>query len=541
FFVNTRDSAEFLVSQFRKWNEQLPLGIHHGSLSKEVRTRMEEAFKAQLLKALVATSSLELGIDIGSADFVLQYNSPRQVSRLIQRVGRSGHRIGEISKGAIIATTADELAESFIIARKALNEELEAAKIREVPLAVLANQIIAFGLTGKCSIERAYKTITRAYPFRNLSFRQFINVLTLLRNQRLLFVENGSFKAQKLGREYFYENISMIPDERVYHVIDLATRESIGSLDESFVVSYLEEDKSFTMKGQSWVVSSIESDRIFVTPCSEGEIPSWIGEEIPVPFEVAVEVGALRRTVVENEVIELKPFREYIETHRRVCALVPNDKLITIEKGDNLIILNACFGSKVNQTLAQLISTLLASQIGSSVGVHSDAYRIILELPESIDNAFERVQEYLKTMKIEALESFIKASLKNASLFKWYLLHVAKKFGALKKDADYRVVSLRKILDALKDTLIWEETIAKILWDKMDIERTKLVLAKIQTGDIEIKGTKLTPIGLEGYARRKELVLPERAEMEILELLKKRLESKRISVVCLSCKKARGL
>ena len=130
---------------------------------------MEEQFKAEELKGLICTSSLELGIDVGSVDFAIQFNSPRQVSRLIQRMGRAGHRVGERSEGAIVASNPDEIAESMVIARKAMDGELEELRVRENPLAVLANQLVAITMAGELEKERAYEIIRRSHLQKPLS------------------------------------------------------------------------------------------------------------------------------------------------------------------------------------------------------------------------------------------------------------------------------------------------------------------------------------------------------------------------------------
>jgi ATP-dependent Lhr-like helicase len=148
--------------------------VHHGSLSKEIRVQMEDDFKSERLKALICTSSLELGIDVGSADFTIQFDSPRQVTRLIQRVGRSGHRVGETSVGKIIATDPVEIAESLVISRRAMIEELEKLRIRPSPFSVLANQLVAMTLTeSRVDKDQAFAIVTKAYPFKDLLRKDF--------------------------------------------------------------------------------------------------------------------------------------------------------------------------------------------------------------------------------------------------------------------------------------------------------------------------------------------------------------------------------
>lgn len=302
FFVNTRDNAEFLSARYKIWEEKFPIGIHHGSLSKDVRISAENDFKEQKLKALICTSSLELGIDVGSVDFTLQFNSPRQVVRLIQRIGRSGHKIGKVSLGKIIAVNENEIFESLVIARKCLNEEIEEIKIRENSLSVLANQIVAFSLCGNNNIEKTYEIIKRAHPFRNLNKEKFLDLLEFLKKIGLIAKNEEEFWKGRNARKYFYSNISMILDEKTYKIRDITTRQIIGTLDESFVSIYLSEEEKFVVKGNSWKVVEIKEDEVLVQQIKEiARIPSWVGEEIPVPYEVAQEVGKLRRELSEDK------------------------------------------------------------------------------------------------------------------------------------------------------------------------------------------------------------------------------------------------
>ncbi|HYY48872.1 MAG TPA: DEAD/DEAH box helicase, partial [Thermoplasmata archaeon] len=196
FFVNTRDTAEFLSSRLAAWYQDPGIGVHHGSLSREVRMQAEDAFKAGSLRALVCTSSLELGIDVGRADFVLQYNSPREVSRLVQRIGRSGHGVGEVSDGVILATHEDDVSEAAAIARRALAEEIEDLVVRQDNRSVLANQLVAMAVSERfASLDEAYATVRRSWPFRALKRADFDEVVEQLASLRILWSRDG-----RLGR-----------------------------------------------------------------------------------------------------------------------------------------------------------------------------------------------------------------------------------------------------------------------------------------------------------------------------------------------------
>lgn len=538
FFVNTRDLAEALGVRYHLWDETIPIGVHHGSLSKEVRIQMEDDFKAERLRALICTSSLELGIDVGSIDLAIQYNSPRQVTRLIQRVGRAGHRVGERSVGKIVTTSPDEIAESLVIARRALLEELEERRIRENPLSVLANQLVAMTM-GQPSIEeeRAFAIVRRSYPFRSLPREKFDAVVLLLRQLKMLWWGEGRLRKSTKGMRYFFENISMIPDERTYRIRDISSRGIIGSLDESFVASYAEPYATFITRGRTWRVVEVREDEILVEQVREiGAVPSWIGEEIPVPFEVAQEVGALRRH------LEFGPYpvdRRTAGVYRGLIERqgakfpVPSDKLLLIEVGEKLLILHACFGSRVNDTIAKLLSTLLAAKLGESIGIRTDPYRIILELPRSL--RAEELLKLLRETKAETLDGLLKLIVKGSTYLRWQFLYVAKKFGAIAKDADYKLLNLARLIEVFEGTPIYEEAIAKTLSEHMDVPRTALVLKRIQEHQFEVAVSGLTPLGEEGLRAGRELMLPRRADRTILMALKARLEKEDVILHCLNC------
>ncbi|MDI6826676.1 MAG: DEAD/DEAH box helicase [Candidatus Aenigmarchaeota archaeon] len=189
-FTNTRDFAEILTSRLKQAYPNFPVENHHSSLSKEVRIRVENEFKNQKLKSVICTSSLELGIDIGSIDYVIQYMSPRQSSKAIQRVGRSGHELGRVSDGVIISTDIDDIFESAVVARQGMAENLEPINIHENALDVLAHQIVGISRDKyRVSLDEVYRIVKRAHPFRNLTREQFMSVCRQLENLRLVWLD----------------------------------------------------------------------------------------------------------------------------------------------------------------------------------------------------------------------------------------------------------------------------------------------------------------------------------------------------------------
>ncbi|HTX43939.1 MAG TPA: DEAD/DEAH box helicase, partial [Methanocella sp.] len=458
-FVNTRQSAEAIGARFKRLGEGI--AVHHGSLSKEARIEAEDSFKEGRVPALVCTSSMELGIDIGDIGHVIQYMSPREVCRLVQRVGRAGHRVGETSKGTVIAINEDDASEAWALTRRAAAGEIESVALHQKSYDALANQVCAMALEyGDVHSNKVYETVKRAYPYRDLSRKEFDLVLKQLVEERLIFVnEAGVINKKAKTRTYMYENLSMIPDEKRYDIQDVISGRFIGTLDEAFVIN-MELGSVFITRGDMWRIVEITEDRVRVEPVEnpQAEVPSWAGEEIPVPFEVALEVGAARRMAEEmngqpaekaiGRIMEKYPTdaytaRRFVEYVRRQAGdnyPVPTDRKVVVEDEQRTIIINACFGHKVNETLGRVITALLASRFGSGVAMEIDPYRIKLELPKRI-----RATDIVKLINdIDPIfvEPIIEKTLKNTMLLKWKMVHVARKFGALSRDVDYERISM---------------------------------------------------------------------------------------------------
>lgn len=532
FFVNTRDTAEILASRLREMGANIE--VHHGSLSREARVEAEEKFKEGRIKALICTSSLELGIDIGHADFVLQYNSPRQVTRIIQRVGRSGHKIGEISNGKIISINPEEYAEAYVIANRAIKNKIEKTKIRENPLSVLANQIISMAVEyGRIEAEKIYEIVKRAYPFRNLTRKKFYEVIEQLKKSRLIWFENGKVNKRRKSIFYFIDNISMIPDEKSYDVVDISSNKKIGKLDERFVSGYCETGYRFIMKGRAWEVVE-KKDKIMVSPVEKTyTVPDWAGEEIPVPFEIAREVGKLRRMVYEGKIKD-RIIEEEIKKQIENGFKVPCDNLITVEYGKDSVYIYTHFGTKVNETLSKLVGSLLSQRMDEMIAMGSDAYRIYFKIPKSFD--LKIIEDIFKSIESETVEPLLRIVLKNSSFIKWEVVKVARKFGIIEKGADYEKISINRIMNALQNTPFMEEVIDKAIWDRMDIDNTIKAIEMIRNGKIKFHFQGLSPITLEGEKIRQEFFKPDGVDASTLEALRKRIEDTKIKMVCINCK-----
>src|SRR5256712_9628926 len=230
----------------------------------------------------------------------------------------------------------------------------------------------------------------------------------------------------------------MIPDVRTYRVVDMGSRRVIGTLDEWVVAEHAKLGATFVMRGTTWRFVEFKEDRILVEAVREiGDVPSWIGEDIPVSFPVAQEVGRLRGTLdFGGYPAGPEGTRQFTEYSKGLAGKpVPTDTRVTVEVARDLVVINACFGSRVNETLAQLISSLISARFGQSVGVQSDPYRIVVEAPRSIEAA--RVIEILKPDDPDALEPLLRLVLRHSPYLPWAFVHVPTQLRALRPEAHW--------------------------------------------------------------------------------------------------------
>jgi ATP-dependent Lhr-like helicase len=557
-FVNTRQTAEALGSRFKKMGTNL--GVHHGSLSKDARIEVEEEFKAGQLDALLCTSSMELGIDVGRVDHVVQYGSPRQVSRLLQRVGRAGHRRDEVSSGTVVTTHPDDTLEALAIVRQATAGHVEPADIHHGSLDTVANQIAGLVMEyGEVRAMRSYDILTRAYPFAALDTATFKQVVRELAGNRVVWLDEDSDTIEKRRGtwQYFYRNLSMIPDESTYDVEDVASGRQVGTLDERFVVNFAQPGEVFIQQGEMWRITNVddEEETVTVSPVEDpgGEVPSWTGSEIPVPTAVAQEVGEMRGVAAEQfdagadrDGVARDLSRRYagdrstiadaIEPLERLETVMPTDDRIVVEFRGRDVVVNAPFGTNTNETLGRLLSALLGQRTGSSVGMEVDPYRIELEVPRGV--AARDVVEILETTDPDHVEAIIELSLKNADALKFKLAQVAAKFGALKSwrsDGPVRF-GRDRLLDALEDTPIYDESVREMLHEELAVDGAADVLRAVQSDELAVERVgELTPVGTGGRSSGRELLSPENADASVIRTVKERLMDDRVILFCVHC------
>ena len=566
-FVNSRSNAEMIGSRFQQLKRNV--GVHHGSLPKEERVRVEDTFKSGRIKAIVCTSTLELGIDIGNVDLTIQYMSPRQVSSLIQRVGRSGHRLDRISKGTIIAVSTDDLLESIATIFNCQEKQIEPVKIHENALDVLAHQIAGILLESEhtVDVDGIYALVTQAYPYRELSRNDLDKIVLFLDKMRYLYFDGKSLTRSSRTRQYYFENLSMIPDERRYQVIDVSTQQSIGILGEEFMILKAHKGVRFIIKGKVWEIQQITDDaKVYVTPVEDptAAIPGWDGELLPLPIGVAQRVGSLRsdldhlltkqdKTTAISELKKSWPTERYgtrkiveeIVEQKSMGAPIATDQRIVLEAFDRYLIIHSCFGDTVNNTLGEICEELL-SRRGLVRNWWADGYRILLELTTYTDDlSLEEIKSTLFGIDNGVLEGILNGILHRHFPFGYYMKFIAERFGALKRGLTYSGDNLRELALRFRMSPIYDETIREALMLHVDYPRVREIYKRLHEGSIELSLFKAknhpTPFAfhlLNKHIDIPELIAPETIEKDTISRLKFSLDNITVDLICFECGKA---
>ncbi|HEY7367589.1 MAG TPA: DEAD/DEAH box helicase [Nitrosopumilaceae archaeon] len=539
-FTNTRGESEFLASILKE-KSTMNIELHHGSLSSQVREETESSLREGKEGIVVCTSSLELGLDIGSIELVIHYGSPRQVSKLIQRIGRSKHSKGSSAKGLIITNSVDDEYEANALLERIREGSIEEQKIHDGSLDVLAHHLVGITIQlGQVTTELAYETFKKAYPFRMLSLDDFYNVIELLDSNYLLLFDREKMILKKRGRtyRYYFENLSTIPDILKFKVFDTVSKKIIGTLDQRFVGDFGDPGNVFVLRGLQWRILNVDekSLKVNVEPFRAGGItvPYWEGENIPVDYKTAHKVGGFRTKVkagtislLNNALLNLK-----LDT-------IPDERTIVAEslRSQGIVVLHACFGSKINATLSTLLSSMLSSRLGFVVESRSDAYRIVLSSKARISP--KQLSDVLHDQY--DLLSVITASLTGTHNVNWKTWCVAKKFGVVGRGAIYERKSARFLYEKYSQSPLVKEALRELFHDKYDLKNTEKILHKLQSQEIQIKWNDVTQ-----FSKLAEPILdhttkyyssPSNIDKGILDLVKTRLLKTKHRLVCVRCGK----
>lgn len=544
-FTNTRDEAEYLGVVLRANSPDIPIEVHHGSLSKETREETEGRLRTGEAGIVVTTSSLELGLDIGAVDTVIHAGSPRQAVKLIQRIGRSRHRQGEAASGLILTNRIDDELESIALVNRANTKSLEAISIHKNSFDVIAHHLAGLALEKNITtVEEALNIIQRAYQFSGITPEDIDACLRLLERQGVVRYDGETIRRRgPKTYEYYFQNISTIPDIQQFDVIDTSTNKIIGRLDQVFVGEYGEPGKQFVLKGSPWKIVSVNDDKktLHVEPLGRGltTIPYWVGELIPVDYYTALEVGRLRNKILTGRQAVSEEQRTRLIETIQTLGVIPDGDSIVVEKrkGGSAVVIHCCFGSKVNQTISMLLSTLISSKTGYLVEARVDPYRILLSSQGALtlNNVIGTLKE-----KID-IQAILSVAIIGTHILNWKTWYVAKRFGILTRDATYDRRASRLIQDRYVKTPLMAEVLREIFHEKYDLERTSEILGLARDGKMNILGKEVenfSPLAKPILEFASSFsALPLSTERTIIQLVKNRLENAKHRLVCMSCGK----
>ncbi|MFZ5824622.1 MAG: DEAD/DEAH box helicase [Bacillota bacterium] len=526
-FVNNRGLAERLTDRLNGLAGREVAKVHHGSMSRESREVVETDLKEGRLPCLVATSSLELGIDIGAVDLVIQVESPKSVSRGLQRVGRAGHVLGAASKGRLIPKFRGDLLEIACIVREMGLGEVEETRVPTGALDVLAQQIVAMAAMDEWKVSDLLQLIRRSYCYRDLTERQLLTVLEMLagrypseefRELRPRIVwdrEAGLIRAREGVRSVAILSGGTIPDRGYYGVYIEGTSVKLGEMDEEFVYESREGDV-FLLGTNTWRIKSIEHDRITVVDAFGAlpRMPFWKGDSIGRPFELGLKLGAFTREIASRLVdptlsdwlqaeCRLDPLAaanliQYVSDQVEQTGAVPSDRQVVVELfpdeiGDRRLVILSPFGGRVNAAWGIVLKRRIRQLMQLEAEVtHSDDV-IHLRLPGA-----DRPVDLAQLIQVDPGEAvdLLLEEVGNTPLFGAYFRMNAGRALVLPRPRPgvrrpfwlqrLKAADLLQVARRFEDFPVVLETYREVLRDVLDMEGLHRVLTAIGSDEITI-------------------------------------------------------
>ncbi|ABU81375.1 DEAD/DEAH box helicase domain protein [Ignicoccus hospitalis KIN4/I] len=498
-FVNTRYAAERLHEELSKI-EGLKVEVHHSSISKEIRQEIEKNLKDGKLDVVIATKTLELGIDISDLNKVILFKPPGSVASLLQRVGRAGHKLGGVSRGVIITTDEIEALDGYTEAVLAVKGIVEPPKVPDAPLDVLAREIIGMTLQEKrLDPSWAYEVVKGAYPYRNLTKETFDELINVLVKNKILAWDGDKLKVsymfyklwsfdggeKKRWSRSFGEFFSVISERDVF-VVKWGNK-VVGDLDAFYVYKYLRPESKIRLGGKTWKVIGIDDEgmKVYVEPATDqmGEIPLWKGEE----FHRSSLIPEYAKRVLEEEKpkeVKLLPdaekkVRKVFESYKRKNIDLPGGDVYYLEKVPGGYVLTGFMDQRLAEALAHLIMYKVSSEYTTAVSVRSSFTGIAV----TVDGG--EAPNPIKLLKeIDDVEDAIRKAMERSP----YLVQTAKEiqlsFGKLGKVTP-------------DDGLVFEEAVKQAIEKYIDVEKAKKFIEMLKEKKIKVKLIKaksLTPL-----------------------------------------------
>ncbi|HVQ59201.1 MAG TPA: DEAD/DEAH box helicase [Solirubrobacterales bacterium] len=493
---------------------------HHGSLSHEERTIVEEMLKSGQLPCLVATSSLELGIDMGAVDLVIQVESPKSVTRGLQRIGRAGHGLGEVSKGRIFPKYRGDLLECAVVAKRMREGEIEETVIPQNPLDVLAQHLVSMAALDEWEVDEVERLVTATEPFHDLSREQLENVLDMLdgRYPSDRFAElrprivwdrtGGTIYGRKGARQLVVTNAGTIPDRGLYGV-HLPDGRRVGELDEEMVYE-ARPGQTFLLGATTWRIEEITRDRVIVTPAPgvPGAVPFWKGDGIGRPAELGRAIGAFAREAVSREPKELAAEYDldrraaenlvaYLREQQTATRVVPSDETIVVERfrdeiGDWRLCVLSPYGGRVHAAWG----LALAAKIRAERDLEADAIwsddGIVIHLPD----ADEPPPADLVLIEPDELEDLVVGELSGSALFGSHFrenaarsLLIPRAYPGKRTPLWQQRLKAQSLLEVARDFPRFPvvlETYREVLRDVLDLPSLAELLGKLQSRQLSL-------------------------------------------------------